>query len=194
MEHSELLRRLVEALEEAEIPYLVTGSTATIFYGEPRFTADIDVVVELTAEAVPILLARFPAGEFYADEESARQAVAKSAQFNILHPASGLKVDVIVASGGAFDRSRFARARRVHPDASYSAAFASPEDVILKKLLFYRAGGSDKHLRDVAGVLKISGEELDRDYLDVWADRLGVADLWRAVRIRVSDDPQAPPV
>lgn len=194
MEHSELLRWIVGALEETGIPYLVTGSTATIFYGEPRFTADIDVVVELTAEGVPALLARFPAEEFYADEESTRRAVTRRGQFNIIHPASGLKVDVIVASGDDFDRSRFARARRVHPDASYSAAFASPEDVILRKLLFYREGGSDKHLRDVAGVLKISGQELDRDYLGDWADRLGVADLWSAVQSRVFDDREDPRV
>jgi hypothetical protein len=47
--------------------------------------------------------------------------------------------------------------------------------------VYYRDGGSEKHLRDITGVLKISGDELDRGYLDEWAERLGVADVWRAV-------------
>lgn len=87
----------------------------------------------------------------------------------------------MIPGGGAFDRSRFLRGRRVRPGPSYEATFASPEDVILKKLVFYREGGSEKHLRDVAGVLKISGGDLDRSYLDEWAERLEVADVWRVV-------------
>lgn len=181
MEPSELLERLVRALEELGLRYLVTGSTATIFYGEPRFTADIDVVVDLPPERVADLVAAFGGEEFYLDPESVRIALARHGQFNIIHPASGLKVDVVIPEGGAFDRSRFLRGRRVRPDPSYEATFASPEDVILKKLAYYRDGGSEKHLRDIAGVLNISGEELDRDYLDEWAERLDVADVWQAV-------------
>lgn len=67
MEPSELLRRLVEVLESLDLPYLVTGSTATIFYGEPRFTADIDIVVRLSEEAVPGLLEAFEGSDFYLD-------------------------------------------------------------------------------------------------------------------------------
>lgn len=184
MEPSDLLRRLVEILEDLDIPYLVTGSTATIFYGEPRFTMDLDVVVDLPVETVPDLIRAFGGGAFYLDEESIRRAITRRGQFNVIHPASGLKIDLIIPQGGAFDRSRFGRARRVRPDAGYEASFASPEDVILKKLVYYRDGGSEKHLRDIAGVLKISGPELDLEYLGDWAQRLGVADVWRAVTER----------
>jgi hypothetical protein len=68
------------------------------------------------------------------------------------------------------------------PAPDYDAVFASPEDVILKKLEYHREGGSDKHLRDIAGVLKISGDPLDLAYLDDWSSRLGLADLWAKVR------------
>lgn len=86
-----------------------------------------------------------------------------------------------------FDRSRFQRARRVRPDPSYEASFASPEDVILKKMVYYGEGGSEKHLRDVAGVVKISGDTLDRGYVDEWAGRLDVADIWREILRRLEE-------
>ena len=100
-------------------------------------------------------------------------------QFNILHPTSGLKIDVMVADDSEFNASRFGRARLLSVAPDVVAAFASPEDVILKKLEYFRKGGSDKHLRDITGVLKIMGPELDHQYLTVWARRLGLTDLWR---------------
>ncbi len=181
MTQDELLRFAVGVLERVRLPYLVTGSVATVFYGEPRFTNDIDIVVDLPLPRVDELCQAFPAGQFYVDPESARAAVRRRGQFNVIHPASGLKIDVVVAPRDEFDRSRFERARRVHPAPDYDAAFASPEDVILKKMVFFREGGSDKHLRDIAGVLRVSGDRLDRSYIDEWAGRLGLLDVWRAV-------------
>lgn len=184
MDQDELLRHVVGALQGAGVSYLVTGSTATIYYGEPRFTNDLDVVVQLGAEQVEKVVGAFPPEEFYVSEEAVRRALRTRGQFNVIHPRSGLKVDFVVAEGSPFDRSRFARRRRVRVAHDLEADFAAPEDVILKKLVFHREGGSDKHLRDVGGVLKISGDEIDFDYLDLWADRLGVTDLWRQVRER----------
>lgn len=184
MRPNDLLRHLVVALERMQVDYLITGSTATIYYGEPRFTNDIDVVVRLGERHIQLLRSAFPADDFYFSDEAARRALATGGQFNIIHPRSGLKVDLIMAATTPFDRSRFERGRRLHPAPDYDAVFAAPEDVILKKLLFYREGGSDKHLRDAAGVLKISGDVIDFDYLDAWAERLEVVDLWRRVRER----------
>lgn len=181
MEQDELLRRIVETLESLDLPYLITGSIATILYGEPRFTNDIDVVVQLPAKRINALVEAFPGDEFHLDPERIRQAVAAKSQFNILHPASGLKIDVMIPAMDAFDRSRFSRAARVHPADDYEATFASPEDVIVKKMQFYSAGGSDRHLRDIAGVLRISSAEIDRDYVTDWADRLGLREIWDRV-------------
>ena len=178
MEPDELLRRLVETLERLDLPYLITGSVATILYGEPRFTNDIDVVVQLPPGRVDDLVEAFPGDEFYLDGERIRQAVANKSQFNIIHPASGLKIDIMVPAMDEFDRSRFARAKRVRPAEHYEATFASAEDVIVKKLQFYAEGGSDKHLRDIASVLRISASDVDRDYVTVWADRLGLRKIW----------------
>lgn len=181
MEQDELLRRVVDALERLDLTYLVTGSIATIFYGEPRFTNDVDVVVQLPAQRVGDLVALFPANEFCVDAESARRAIARRGQFNVIHPASGLKVDVVIPAMDDFDRSRFARVRRVRAAVDLEANFAAPEDVIVKKLQYYAEAGSEKHLRDIAGVLRVGADEVDRDYVATWAERLGVLDVWTLV-------------
>lgn len=184
MTPDELLQHVTGVLERLRIPYLVTGSTTCLFYGEPRYTNDIDVVIEIEAGHVAELCRAFPADDFYVSEEAAVAAVRRHGQFNLLHPRAGLKVDLIVSSGGAFDQSRFQRARRLHPGPSFAAWFASPEDVILKKLEFFQRRGSDKHLRDIGGILRVSSARLDYNYLDDWAEKLGLAEEWRAVRAR----------
>jgi hypothetical protein len=73
------------------------------------------------------------------------------------------------------------RGRRVRPSEDYEAVFASPDDVILKKLESYREGGSEKHLRDIASVIKISGETLDFQYLERWAEELELREVWNIV-------------
>jgi hypothetical protein len=192
MGHAELLRLLVEVLERLGLRYVVTGSVATIFYGEPRFTNDIDVVVELPRPSVHDFCVAFPEDGFYVSEEAALAAVEGLGQFNVIHPASGLKIDVIVAKGDDFDRGRLERARRVRPAADFEASFATPEDVIVRKLQYYAEGGSDKHLRDIAGVLKVCGDSVDLDYVTRWAANFGVAELWREVLVKVgAGTPQA---
>jgi hypothetical protein len=59
--------------------------------------------------------------------------------------------------------------------------FASPEDVIIKKLVFFQEGGSEKHLRDIRGVLAVMGDGIDRDYIDKWISALGLTAEWSAV-------------
>jgi len=185
MEPSELLRFVADVLERLGIRYFVTGSTVTIVYGEPRFTNDIDIVVDLAPESVGDFCRQFPEDEFYVSPEAALDAVQRRSMFNIIQPRSGLKVDVIVAPPSEFNQSRFARARLVQLGDDWTAWLSSPEDAIIKKLEFYREGGSDKHLRDIAGVLRTSGEAIDSVYIERWVDALGLIDIWRAVLNRL---------
>ena len=185
MEQSELLRFVAAVLERLDLRYFVTGSTVTIFYGEPRFTNDIDIVVDLPAIAVAELCRQFPEDEFYVSEEAARDAVRQRSQFNIIHPRSGLKIDVIVPAESEFNRSRFHRARRVHAGADWDASFSSPEDAIIKKMEYFREGGSEKHLRDIAGVLSTSGDDIDSAYIDRWAAKLELTEIWQSIQKRV---------
>ena len=187
MTQAELLRYLVDTLDCLSIDYMIVGSHASIYYGEPRFTQDVDVVVGLTASALPGFLEQFPGSDFYVSEGAAREALARRGQFNIIHGASGVKIDVFIGKDTEYDRLRFQRRQRLPLVPGREAYFARPEDVILYKLLYFREGGSDQHLRDVAGMLAVSGADLDFDYVSQWAHRLGVVDLWDAVRRRVGD-------
>jgi hypothetical protein len=179
MELSDLLRHIATVFEQLGVPYLITGSTATIAYGDPRFTNDIDVVVDLPATKIDELLLSFPDTEFYVSRSAVEAAVARRHQFNILHPTSGLKVDVIIASDSEFDRERLRRARQMPLLPQRTVAVASPEDVILKKMEYFREGESEKHLRDIAGMLRVQGDRIDRQYIEDWARRLNLTDVWQ---------------
>lgn len=185
MEHSDLQRHVVNVLERLDVPYFITGSTATIFFGEPRFTNDLDVVADLTTAHLPAFLSAFAKDDFYVSEDAVRSAINSRGQFNIIHPTSGLKVDVMLPKSLEIDRSRLMRRVRVHPAEDYQAWFSSPEDIILKKLEFYRDGESDKHLRDVASVMKIRADKIDRAYISHWAAALGLQEIWDTILRRV---------
>ena len=185
MELHDLLERLVAVLERLRIPYLITGSVAAMAYGEPRMTNAIDVVVDLDEAHVGPFAAQFPHDEYYLSDEAIRDALSRKGQFNIIHPASGLKIDVMIQQGTPFEQSRFKRGRLIHPADSYEARFAAPEDVILKKMEYYREGGSEKRLRDIAGIMKISSGEIDERYIGEWADRLGLREIWNAMLQRL---------
>ena len=187
MEHSDLLRHMGRVLQDMGLRYFVTGSTATIFYGEPRFTNDIDIVVDLPAAKVVEFCRRFPPDEFYVSEAAARDAVRNKSQFNIIHPDSGLKVDVIVPALDAFNESRFIRAKRIRITEA-DAFFASPEDTIIKKMDYYREGGSEKHLRDIIGVLRSSQVQIDLPYVEQWVRQLGLNEVWAAIRKKMDQD------
>ena len=164
---------------------MIAGSQASMYYGEPRLTRDVDVVVKLRLEDVPAFVNRFPPGDFYLDERSAREAVDASGQFNIIHPTSGLKIDVYVNPDTPYDRTRLARRHRLPLVPGVEAYFARPEDVILYKLLYHQQSESDPHLRDVLGILRVSRSELDEGYVTDWARRLGVAPIWEQVRSQI---------
>lgn len=185
MEQYDLLKHVVNAFESLGIRYLVTGSIASIFYGEPRFTNDIDIVAEINEYHIPGLLKLFPYDEFYISEDAVRDAIKYNHQFNIIHPSSGLKIDVIISKRDVFDNSRFERIKRISPIEDTQANFASPEDVIIMKMRYYKEGQSEKHLRDITSMLKISDEIIDRKYIEQWVEKFDLKDIWKAILDRL---------
>jgi hypothetical protein len=182
MTQAELLRYLVDVLEGLGAEYMIGGSHAGMYYGEPRLTRDIDVIVALRPEHLPILLGRFPGDAFYVEEATARDAVEARGQFNIIHPDSGLKIDVYVSPDTPYDRARLARRERLPMLPGVDAYFARAEDVILYKLLYIQQVESAMHARDIVGIIRVSGPELDARYIAQWADQLGVRMLWERIR------------
>src|SRR5687768_14606058 len=93
MPQQELLKRVVETLEAAGIEYMVTGSIASSFYGDPRSTHDVDIVTAIRPEDVPALAAAFPPPDYYLDDVAASEAIASGGMFNLIDLREGDKVD-----------------------------------------------------------------------------------------------------
>jgi len=183
MTQQEFFEKVLAALEDAGIAYMVTGSVGAMLYGEPRMTNDMDVVVDPTA-AQALLLAQNFSGDndfYFPPVEVVLEEVECRGQFNILHVGSGSKVDLIVRKDTEFARTEFARRHPVAFSPERDSTSATPEDIILSKLLYYRMSPSQKHIADIRGILAVSAEELDRLYLQEWIGRLGLADAWHEI-------------
>lgn len=190
MNEKELAKKVITEFETLEIPYFITGSMASMALSEPRYTNDIDIVADISHDKIMSLLTAFPSPEFYVAESAVREAVAQRFQFNIIHPESGLKVDVMIPADDDYDRLRMSRKVQLHVGKDVTGWFSSAEDVILKKLVFFQLGGSEKHLRDISGVLLVQGKKIDQDFLDHWAEKLGVSEELQLVRRKLSEREQ----
>lgn len=190
LEPSQLLQIMADFFESIGVHYRVVGSMASMAYGEPRLTIDVDMVAELTTEHIDALVAAFPDPDYYVSAQAAVDAVRRKAQFNIIHIPSGLKVDVIIPSQTEFTAAERSRVRKIASSGEYSAWFASPEDVILNKLTYFRmsGGASQKHVRDIGGMIKLLGEKLDQAYIELWAEKLSVSNEWQLVKQRLDQD------
>jgi hypothetical protein len=177
---ADVLRRVVDALKAAKVPFMIAGSLASTTHGLPRTTQDLDVVIDpLDLAALESLVREFPPAAYYADIDAARDAFRRRAMFNVVDHASGWKIDFILRKDRPYSREEFARRRPVSL-LGVDVFMASPEDTILSKLEWSRiSGGSERQRRDVAGIVAALGEELDRPYLELWASVLGVEDEWK---------------
>ncbi len=152
-------------------------------YGEPRFTMDVDLVAELTEPDVAKLAKIFPGHDYYlppADIILNEMRRAPHGHFNVIHVDTGLKADFYPPRQGP-EWSWVWENRRCHQVEGHPAYFAPPEYVILAKLEFFREGGSEKHLRDIRGMLAVSGEQIDRTRIEDAVTKLGLAEQWRKV-------------
>ena len=173
----ELLKNIARIFEKLKLPYSVTGGMAVLIWGRPRFTADIDIVIEIKPSDVKGLVKALKDlnESGYIDEDTANEIVRRGGEFNFIDGPTGVKVDFWVSDNGEFDLSRLKRrvAKEILGQKIY---FVSPEDLILSKLKWYKKSGSSRHLEDAESVLKISEAVLDKNYLTEWAEKLGIKD------------------
>ena len=175
------LAPIIDVFDELSVSYSVVGSVASSAHGVARATLDADLVADLKTEHVDALVDAL-IDDYYVDRDAAMDAVRRRAMFNLVHLQTMLKVDVYVLTGRPFDRESFRR-RQEAPleDAEGARRYAvdTPEDTVLHKLEWYRAGGevSDRQWSDILGVLKVQSGDLDFAYTRRWAADLGVEDL-----------------
>lgn len=178
----DVFKRVIRGFEIAEIPYMIVGSFASTYHGLPRSTQDLDVVCDLHRSNVDALLEAFPAEDgFYTSREAAVEAVRRGGMFNLIHPGSGWKVDIIVKKRREFSQREFER-RISATLLGQNVYVATPEDTILTKLEWAKDSLSERQLRDVAEVLDMQGEQLDREYLESGLVELGLEEVFSKVR------------
>ncbi len=175
----DILREVVQRLEKAAVPYMITGSIAANFFAVPRMTRDIDIVIELSAQDVDRLYGLFEQG-FYIDRDMVIEAVRQGGMFNIIHLQSVFKIDFIVRKNDPYRIEEFKRRMRVAV-GDLSLFITAPEDLVLSKLRWAKEGQSELQLRDAANLLG-QAKDLDIAYLERWAKHLDVADLYARVR------------
>jgi hypothetical protein len=175
---ADVLRDVISRLENAGVPYMVTGSVAMSYYAQPRMTRDVDIVVELAAREASQVVDLF-APDYYVSDEAVAAAIRADGMFNIFHVEKLVKIDLILRKPVDYRLHEFSRRRRSRL-GDIDAWIVSKEDLILSKLVWAQGSSSELQLRDVKSLL-ISGA--DESYLRDWAGRLGVERLLEQCRI-----------
>ena len=182
MSQQELLTTVINVLEKAGIPYMITGSVASSLQGEPRSTHDIDIVVVIEPDSVSILTEAFAAPAYFISRDKVIDAVKKRSMFNLLHIPDGDKVDFWLLTDDQFDASRFKRRKEEYFHGK-KLVTSSPEDTILAKLRWAKlSGGSEKQFGDALSVYEVQYPNLDIGYIEEWAEKLDVKDLWEKIK------------
>jgi hypothetical protein len=171
--------RVARALEAVGAEYFVGGSVASSLQGDPRSTNDIDFVISLPLGRVDAFCAELGT-DFEVDANQLRDAIRRAGSANAFYLPLITKIDFFGRGYEPYDEAEFSRRlpRQVRASGE-TLVIKAPEDTVLRKLLWYRAGGevSDKQWRDIVSVLRVSRDQIDRSYLEAWAARLGIAAL-----------------
>jgi len=174
-----LLADVIGRLDRAGIAYMLTGSLASTYHGEPRATRDLDLVIDPAPDALERLVDGLEADGFHVDREAARTALRDRTQFNAIGEAA-TKIDFIIRKDRPFSVEEFGRRRRVELLGT-SGFIATVEDLIVAKLEWAAQTGSERQRRDIAGMLAVAGNAIDEAYLMRWITALGLTDAWTDV-------------
>lgn len=184
MPSPEPFRIFTRKLEELQLRYVVTGSLAAIYYGEPRMTNDVDIVLLLGRDDAVRIEKAFPAGEFYCPPREViemEQAREQRGHFNLIHHETGFKADIYLVGRDKLHVWALKRACIAKLDED-TIRFAPPEYVIVRKLQFFREGGSEKHLRDISRMIDSLGEDWSMTTLKELIQNHGLSAEWAKVR------------
>jgi len=163
---------VVGALQDLNIPYMITGSMCCTAFGEPRSTNDVDIVIDPELGQVELLVERFQASA-YISREAALDAFRRRTMFNVISNETMEKIDFILLKQTAYGATAFGR-RSIQDFGSVKALSTTPEDAILSKLVWSRRTLSEVQSRDIVGIVRALPDALDMEYLRHWGSQLGV--------------------
>ena len=181
MQELNLYQIFTERLNKGKIQYAVTGSVASIIYGEPRMTHDIDIVIEINVNSIGNFIKAFPSGEFYCPPmEILKIEILRTSRghCNIIHNETGFKADIYFAGSDGFQKWAVASARNFDLNDSI-ISIAPPEYVIIKKLEFYKEGNAQKHIDDIKSIVFNSRELIDFSLLEKYIKEFGLLKGWK---------------
>jgi hypothetical protein len=177
---TDFLSRVARCLSEADVPFMLTGSLAAAFYGTPRATQDIDLVIDPSRPQLDRLVELLGASGLYVSSEAAVEAFEHGGQFNAIDVETGWKADLIVRKAREFSKREFER-RQTSQLFGVELALATVEDLIIAKLEWSELGDSELQRRDILQLLDATGSSLDQAYLEKWVRSLGLEGAWAKV-------------
>jgi len=180
-----LFKIFTNRLEAVGVVYMITGAVASVIYGEPRLTHDIDIVLEVAKGKEESFADAFPEDEFYCPPPQVIKVEAGRSHrghFNIIHHETGFKADIYLKGKDELHQWALSERRKLKIDGD-PVWVAPPEYVILRKLEYYREGGSDKHQRDVASMLALSGDIIRFELLNKFIEKMGLQKEWKKIKV-----------
>jgi hypothetical protein len=177
MTPGDLFRRISNLLDQAGIPYMLTGSFASSVYGMHRSSPNIDFIIAAEEAGVIRLSGHLPQLDFYSDLNHALDACREGSMFNVVDHVTGLKINFIFLKSRAFSHEEFGRRKRASV-WEVPLYIATAEDVVIANLECEKLGKSSRQIEDAAGILKVRGTELDNSYIEKWVTELGLLSQW----------------
>lgn len=186
----DFVKLVLDALQAAGVEYLIGGAVAAWAWGEPRSTLDLDLVVDIPADAIGRLSRELEARDMLVPVEAILDALIEERAdlpINAIHLHTGYKADLYpLRPKDELRRSAFQRRTRVDFGPPLGEVFVhSPEDLILYKLWYFSLSQQTKHLQDVTAIVKTLGDQLDFGYIEFWANQKGLISLWRDWKAKI---------
>lgn len=167
-----VLKDVTERFEKLEIPYMLSGSMAMISYAMMRMTNDIDIVIEAKAEDAEKIIKEFKV-DYYVPQNRVKDAIYRKNMFNLLHQTKIVKIDCILRKDDEFQKLAFSNRKKIR-FTDFDIWTISRDDLILSKLNWAKKSRSEIQMRDVASIIR---NGYDKEYVELWAEKLGVKDL-----------------
>jgi hypothetical protein len=180
----DLLGRLVAALEAAAVPYMLTGSYASSLHSIPRATRDIDIIIFPNRDQLRSFLESLSPSSYHFDFQDALDSLLRRSQFNVIDYETGWKIDFIIPPFDEFNVEEFER-RLMIDVGGMQLSVVSPEDIVIAKLRWAKAGESERQIEDAATVLRVQASNMNIGYIEMWVRRLQLDEQWRSALKRV---------
>jgi len=191
--YSEFVMLVLEALEAADVPYLIGGAVAAWAWGEPRATRDLDLVIQIPKGAEVKLSEELEKRDMLLPAEIIRDRVKDRRgddHLNAIHATSGYKADLyLVKEGDRFRNEAFSRRVLVDLGSGLGELYLhTPEDLIIYKLLYFSVSQQTKHVSDIASIVQAVGDRLDTHYIQKWVAEKDLSTIWKSVQLQIQSN------